>query len=89
LPYELFDPEFTWKRKTVTNFRAERLLVKIFDKGNCVYESPDIKDIQQQCKEKTDMLWDEVKRFESPHKYYVDLSLKLWTTKQRLLKENS
>ncbi len=89
LPYELFDPEFTWKRKTVTNFRAKRLLTKIFDKGNCIYESPALNDIQRQCKENVDMLWDEVKRFESPHNYYVDLSLKLWSTKERLLKENS
>lgn len=88
-PYELFDPEFTWKRKTVTNFRAEKLLVKIFDKGRCVYESPKLEDIRRQCMEKVDKLWDEVKRFEYPHRYYVDLSLKLWNTKDRLLKEYS
>jgi len=88
-PYELFDPEFTWKRKTVTNFRAEQLLVRIFDKGKCVYESPKLDDIRRQCMEKVDRLWDEVKRFEYPHTYYVDLSLKLWNTKDRLLKENS
>ncbi|HHY64003.1 MAG TPA: nicotinate phosphoribosyltransferase [Clostridiaceae bacterium] len=88
-PYELFDPEFTWKRKTVTNFRAEKLLVKIFDKGRCVYESPKLEDIRRQCMEKVDKLWDEVKRFEYPHRYYVDLSLKLWNIKDRLLKEYS
>ena len=88
-PYELFDPEFTWKRKTVTNFRAEKLLVKIFDKGRCVYESPKLEDIRRQCMEKVNKLWDEVKRFEYPHRYYVDLSLKLWNTKDRLLKEYS
>lgn len=88
-PYELFDPEYTWKRKTVTNFRAEKLLVKIFDKGRCVYESPKMEDIRRQCMEKVDKLWDEVKRFEYPHRYYVDLSLKLWNTKDRLLKEYS
>jgi len=88
-PYELFDPEYTWKRKTVTNFRAEKLLVKIFDKGRCVYESPKMEDIRRQCMEKVNKLWDEVKRFEYPHRYYVDLSLKLWNTKDRLLKEYS
>ena len=30
-------------------------------------------------------LWDEVKRFENPHRYYVDLSRKLWDIKQELL----
>ena len=88
-PYELFDPEYTWKRKTVTNFYAKRLLTKIFDKGTCVYESPKLKDIKSYCKEQIDTLWDEVKRFENPHKYYVDLSKPLWEMKERLLQEYS
>jgi len=88
-PYELFDPEYTWKRKTVTNFIAKRLLVKIFEKGTCVYESPKLQDIRNYCKEQVDTLWDEVKRFENPHKYYVDLSKQLWETRERLLKEHS
>lgn len=33
-------------------------------------------------------LWDEVKRFENPHRYYVDLSEKLWQEKNRLLSEH-
>lgn len=88
-PYEIFDPEHTWKRKTVTNFYAKRLLEKIFDKGNCVYESPNLKDIKDFCKDQVDTLWDEVKRFENPHIYYVDLSTPLWEMKQRLLREYS
>ncbi len=84
-PYELFDPEFTWKRKTASNFTAKKLQVKIFDKGNCVYESPKISDIRSYCKEQIDTLWDEVKRFENPHNYYVDLSLPLWNLKEKLL----
>ncbi len=88
-PYELFDPEYTWKRKTVTNFTAKKLQVKIFDKGNCIYKSPKINEIRSYCKEQIDTLWDEVKRFENPHKYYVDLSLPLWEMKESLLKEHS
>jgi nicotinate phosphoribosyltransferase len=88
-PYELFDPEYTWKRKTVTNFTAKRLLVRIFDKGTCVYESPKLQDIKSHCKDQVDTLWDEVKRFENPHKYYVDLSKSLWEMKERLLQEYS
>lgn len=88
-PYELFDPDHTWKRKTVSNFRAERLLTKIFDKGKCIYHSPSLKDIQKYCKEQSDTLWEEVKRFENPHRYYVDLSMPLWLMKQKLLKEYS
>ena len=36
-----------------------------------------------------DSLWDEVKRFDNPHTYYVDLSKKLWDIKYNLLKENN
>lgn len=85
--YELFDPVYTWKRKKVTNFTAKPLLVKIFDKGESCYQSPDIKDIKAFCNEQVDTLWDEVKRFENPHTYYVDLSEKLWSEKKRLLDE--
>lgn len=88
-PYELFDPEYTWKRKIVTNFYAKRLLNRIFDKGVCVYESPELNYIKSYCKEQIDNLWDEVKRFENPHKYYVDMSKSLWDMKERLLQEYS
>ncbi len=88
-PYELFDPEYTWKRKVVTNFVAKRLLIKIFDKGTSVYESPKLSEIKSYCKEQTDTLWDEIKRFENPHKYYVDLSRPLWEMKESLLQEYS
>lgn len=86
-PYELFDPNYTWKRKTVTNYMAKPLLVKVFDKGECCYNNPDINDIKEYCNEQVDTLWDEVKRFENPHTYYVDLSQKLWDEKKRLLDE--
>ena len=84
-PLELFDPVQVWKTKTVTNYTAKELLVPIFKNGECVYESPSIHDIREYCKEQIMTLWDEVKRFENPHKYYVDLSRKLWDIKQGLL----
>lgn len=87
-PLELFDPEATWKRKTITDFTAKELLVPVFKSGECVYESPDIEEIRRHCAEQIDLLWDEVKRFENPHNYYVDLSQKLWDVKDRLLKES-
>ena len=86
-PYEIFHPEYTWKRKTVTNFVAKPLQVPIFEKGKCVYESPDLQTIQQFCKEQIDTLWDEMLRFENPHKYYVDLSQNLWDLKHALLQK--
>lgn len=86
--YEIFDPEHTWKRKIVTDYYARELLVKIFDKGECIYESPDIEDIRAYCQKQVELLWDEVKRFENPHDYYVDLSPKLWEIKHKLLSEH-
>lgn len=88
-PYEIFDPDHTWKRKVVENFTAKPLSVRLFDKGQCVYESPDLKTISAYCKEQVDTLWDEVKRFEKPHKYYVDLSQNLWEERLLLLKRHS
>ena len=84
-PLELFDPVQIWKTKTVTNFTAKELLVPIFKGGECVYESPSIHEIRDFCKSEVAALWDEVKRFENPHRYYVDLSAKLWDIKHMLL----
>lgn len=88
-PYEIFDPEFTWKRKTVTNFTARRLRERIYDHGRCVYQCPDLKTVREHCLEEVGTLWDEVLRFENPHNYYVDLSQKLWDVKKSLLVEYS
>ena len=85
MPYEIFDPEYTWKRKTLDHFIARPLLEKIFDHGVCVYQSPRLEDIRSYCAAQLETLWDEVTRFEHPHHYYVDLSLPLWEEKQRLL----
>ena len=84
-PLELFDPVQVWKTKTVTNFTAKELLVPIFKGGECVYECPSIHEVRDYCKAQIMTLWDEVKRFENPHKYYVDLSRKLWDIKHGLL----
>ncbi len=84
-PYEIFDPVHTWKRKTVTNFTAKKLQVKIMEKGKQVYTSPAVSDIAAYCRSQVDAMWDEVKRFEKPHTYYVDLSQGLWDLRYRLL----
>ncbi len=86
---EIFDPEATWKRKTVYDFTAKELLVPIFKSGKLVYDLPSLQEIQAYCAQQVDTLWDEVKRFDNPHTYYVDLSPKLWQIKYDLLKNNS
>lgn len=88
-PYEIFDPVHTWKRKTVTNFTARKLLVKIFENGEQVASLPELSEIRKYCQEQVETIWDEVKRFENPHTYYVDLSPKLWRVKHSLLEEYS
>ena len=88
-PYEIFDPIHTWKRKTVTNFTARKLLVKIFENGEKIAQLPTLSEIREYCKEQVETIWDEVKRFENPHTYYVDLSPKLWRVKHSLLEEYS
>ena len=84
---ELFDPDATWKRSRVTNFTAKELLAPIFLGGRRVYDSPPIAEMRAYCAGQIDLLWDEVKRFENPHNYYVDLSQKLWDIKQSLLEQ--
>ena len=84
-PLELFDPDATWKRRTYTDYPIKPLQEKIFDHGELVYQQPTLSEIQKYCREQIDTLWDEVKRFENPHNYYVDLSQKLWDIKQDLL----
>lgn len=87
-PLTIFDPDYTWKKKTLTDFTAKELLVPIFKNGKRVYDSPSVEQIRSYCLEQIDLQWDEVKRFENPHNYYVDLSEKLWTIKQQLLSNN-
>lgn len=86
-PYVLFDPDFTWKRKKIENFVTRKLLVPIFKGGKKVYEEPSLKEIRDYCLRQTDTLWDEVKRFENPHKYYVDLSKNLWAERNGLIEK--
>lgn len=84
-PLELFDPEATWKRRVYTDYEIKELQVPIFEKGKLVYQQPTLREIQDYCKTQVEALWDEVKRFENPHHYYVDLSQKLWDIKDQLL----
>ena len=86
---EIFDPDATWKRKEVYHFEARELLVPIYQKGKLVYKRPGIEEIKKYCAEQVDTLWDEVKRFDNPHNYYVDLSQKLYDIKTELLNEKN
>jgi nicotinate phosphoribosyltransferase len=84
----IFDPDATWKKKEVYDFTAKELQVPVFKGGRLVYDLPPLPRIREYCLEQVDTLWEEVKRFDNPHKYYVDLSRKLWDVKHGLLEKN-
>jgi nicotinate phosphoribosyltransferase len=88
-PYEIFDPEFIYKRKMVENFRAVDIRIPLFRNGKRCCKLPSLEEIRQNCSDQIDRLWDEVKRFENPHTYYVDLSEKLWCEKTQLISQHS
>lgn len=83
----IFDPIETWKKTLLKGgtYSIRELLVKVFDKGICIYDSPDVMDIKECCKRELDTLWDESKRLINPQHVYVDLSEKLYKMKQDLL----
>ena len=82
----LFDPIETWKERTFTDCTARNILVPIYEEGRKVYACPSLEEIRASCAHQVRALWDEVKRFEYPHRYYVDLSKKLWEERQNLLR---
>jgi nicotinate phosphoribosyltransferase len=84
-PYELFDPEHTWKRKLLTDYVAKPLHVQVFKSGELVYDLPALGEIRAHCFREIESMWDEVRRFSNPHNYYVDLSQKLWDIKHEML----
>ena len=86
---EIFDPNYTWKKKKLSNFYAKEMLIPVFKAGKCVYDKPSYVEICGYCKAQVDTLWEEIKRFENPHTYYVDLSEKLWKVKNKLLEKNT
>ncbi len=86
-PLEIFDPENTWKTKLMEDFTAKELLVRVFEGGKQVYRLPALAEIRENCRASLDSMWEEVKRFDNPHNYYVDLSKKLWDIKYGMIKQ--
>ncbi len=84
-PLEIFDPEYVWKRTVLEDFTAREMLVPIFKNGELVYNLPPLEEIREHCAREIATMWKEVLRFENPHEYYVDLSLRLWDMKNSLI----
>ena len=86
--YEIFHPVYTWKRKTLSDYTAKKVLVQIYDKGELVYDLPSLEEIKERAERELDTLWEETKRLDNPNEYIVDLSEKLWKLKDELLKKH-
>ena len=80
----LFDPNATWKKTRLPggSYRMTEILKPIFINGECVYQSPSVMEIAAYCRQEKETLWDETKRLFFPHRVYVDLSQKLYDTKE-------
>ncbi len=87
----LFDPIDTWKKTKLArgSYTMREIMIPVFRKGECIYQSPSVSEIARYCRQEKDTLWDETKRLVNPHEVYVDLSQKLYDTKIRLLEEMS
>ena len=90
-PLLLFDPLEPWKKTRLPggSYTLRELLVPVFQKGRCCYESPKVMSIRDYCQKELSTLWDETKRFVNPHPIYVDLSQKLYDIKIALLDQMS
>ena len=86
-PLTIFDPEYTWQTQTFEQYTLKQLLIPIFKNGQCVYTLPSVEEIRQHCQNELETLWPEMRRFEFPHQYYVDLSQKLWDIKMTLIND--
>ncbi len=85
--YEIFSPTEPWKRKLLKNYYYEELQVPIYVNGKLIYEMPTIEQSRAYHQAQMDTLWPEVKRLSKPHKYFVDLSQKLFDLKNELVEE--
>ena len=85
----IFDPQATWKKTHLKGgtYTMKELMVKVFEKGECIYQSPSVMEIREFCKKEQETLWDETRRLVNPHEVYVDLSDRLYAMKTKLLNE--
>ena len=85
--FVLFDPIETWKKTVLRpgEFKVREIMEPVFKQGQCVYTSPSVMEIREYCRREMATLWEETRRLVNPHKVHVDLTKKLWDTKQKLL----
>ncbi len=52
-----------------------------------VYRLPSITQIRRFCQKNISELWEEIRRLDNPHVYYVDLSQELWDLKSNMIRD--
>lgn len=88
-PLEIFDPNLIHKRKTLTDFYVEKRLLKVIEQGKVIIPCMTLLESREHLKQELSHMWDEVLRFANPHKYYVDLSDKLWNIRRKLIEAST
>jgi len=86
-PLTIFDPDHTWKRKTLVHFTYRQLLVPVLRSGRLVYQLPALTEVRGHAAADLATFSPEHRRLVNPHRYFVDLSLPLWELKQSLLRQ--
>ncbi|QLY39952.1 nicotinate phosphoribosyltransferase [Hujiaoplasma nucleasis] len=86
-PLTIFDPINIWKQKTFDNYQLIQMHEIIYENGQRVYERPSLKEIRDFAQNQLNSLWPEVRRFDFPHQYYVDLSKALWKIKNKMIED--
>lgn len=84
---ELFHPTHTYLSKKVTNFYARDLHEDIFINGDLVYRIPTVQNSKEYLEISKSEFWTEYTRLLNPEFYPVDLSLKCWENRNKILKE--
>lgn len=84
-PLEIFDPVYTWKRKTFENYTIREMLTPLFKNGKCVRDKKSVQEVKDYAKSELSKIWDQYKRIKNPHIYKVDLSNGLWTLKNDMV----
>jgi len=87
IPLTIFDPINIWKQKTFNEYQLLSMQVSIYEKGKRVYDLPSLEEVREYAQFQLNSLWPEVRRFDFPHQYYVDLSKSLWKVKNRMIEE--
>ena len=69
--------------------KARRVLYQAFVEYKCADCGKTTKEPPKDAPSHFNEIWPEEQRFENPHRYYVDLSQKLWDIKKELCVKNA